>query len=122
MKKKDLQSLNEELFNSEEILSNELRELVEVVGGAATPATSKNEDCSSCTYDCTGASNDTSKYRTDSSAGPEGGTDTIRKDDGFNEQAAQAVLKAIDDYNKNSNGVVSGDLMEYEGPCCKEYY
>ena len=41
MKKKDLQSLNEELFNSEEILSNELRELVEVVGGAATPATSK---------------------------------------------------------------------------------
>lgn len=51
-----------------------------------------------------------------------GGTDTIRKDDGCNEQAAQAVLKAIDDYNKNSNGVVSGDLMEYEGPCCKEYY
>ena len=120
MKKKELQSLNEKLFTSEEILSGDLRELVEVVGGAATPATSKNDDCSSCTHDCTSNNNDVTKYRGDSSKGPEGGTDTIRADDRCNEQAAQAVLKAIDDYNKNSNGVVSGDLMEYEGPCCKE--
>ena len=114
MKKKELQSLNEELFNSEEILSNELRELVEVIGGA--PGTSKNKDCSDAQSDCTGNCSDTTKYRRDSSI--EG--DTTRKDDHCNEEAAQAVLTAITDYNKNSNDVISGDLMEYEGPCCKE--
>jgi len=114
MKKKDLQSLNEELFNSEEILSNELRELVEVIGGA--PGTSKDKDCSDAASDSTFANNDTTKYRRDSST--EG--DTTRVEDHCNEQAAQAVLKAIDDYNKNSNDVISGDLMQYEGPCSKE--
>jgi len=116
MKKRELQRLNEELFNSDEILSNELRELVEVIGGAASPGTSKDKDCSQAKDDCTYNNNDTTKYRSDST---ESG-DTIRADDHCNDEAAQTVLQAIEKYNKESNDVVSGDLMGYEGPCSKE--
>ncbi len=97
---------------TEEISSDELRKFIEDIGVASSPATSKNDDCSSCTYDCTRMNSDTTKYRGDSSAG--GGTDTIRSSDKCNDKAAQNILKAINEYNKNSNNVISGDLMEYE--------
>ena len=102
MKNVTLQSLNEDLFTSEEVLSKELKELIEIVGGAS-PGTSKDKDCSKSTTDCTFNNSDTTKYRTDSSET----SDTLRADDHCNDPAALAVLDAIAEYNRTSNDVVS---------------
>lgn len=112
MKNKKLQGLSDDFFSRNEILTKELSELIEIVGGAS-PGTSKDKDCSKSSSDCTFNNSDTTKYRTDST---ETG-DTIRADDHCNEPAAQAVLDAIATYNRTSNDVISGDLMGYEGPC-----
>lgn len=102
---KKLESLKSELFSTEELKSGDLRELVEIVGGAK-PGTSKSDDCSDAASDQTGT-NDSTKYRSDST---ENG-DTIRKDDGCNEPSASLVLRSIENYVATSNGVTSGDLM-----------
>lgn|GEM_PF-1126932 len=107
-KMKKLQNLKEELFSSEELKSGELKELVEIIGGAR-PGTSKSTDCSDAQSDQTGT-NDSTKYRSDST---ETG-DTVRASDGCNEALAASVTQSIDKYRLNSNGVISGELMNDE--------
>eukprot|EP01114_Cavostelium_apophysatum_P022119 TRINITY_DN78_c0_g1_i1.p2 TRINITY_DN78_c0_g1~~TRINITY_DN78_c0_g1_i1.p2 ORF type:complete len:129 (-),score=6.02 TRINITY_DN78_c0_g1_i1:519-905(-) len=105
MKKEKLQSLKEELFTSEELKSGELKELVEIIGGAK-PGTGKSDDCSDAGSDQTGT-NDSTKYRSDSS---ETG-DTVRATDGCNDALAAEVTRSIENYRINSHGVISGELM-----------
>lgn len=102
---KQLESLKNELFSSDELKSGALKELVEIVGGAK-PGTGKSDDCSDAASDQT-STNDSTKYRSDSS---ETG-DTGRAADHCNDLAAAQVLQSIHNYVATSNGVVSGDLM-----------
>lgn len=105
MSKTKLQSLSTELFVSDELRSAELKELVDVIGGAR-PGTSYKNDCSDASSDQTGT-NDACKWRADSNET----NDTLKTSDGCNDLAATQILQAISNYVATSNGVVSGDLM-----------